>query len=181
MHEYKYLKILQNLSIIFMLASLVMSHRIVEIFGIQFSVASLIFPNTILITNMVAIVYGYKASIRTMWDSLIAQIPFTLICFFGLTLHAPPLSEGTLAYDFVFKDLWQISFASLLGTYVGFHANIYALSKFSILLKYRGFWLRTLFSCSVGELVFTLVAVPLMFLGTPVRGLFEQCYSESYP
>jgi uncharacterized PurR-regulated membrane protein YhhQ (DUF165 family) len=61
--------------------------------------------------------------------------------------------------------MWQISIASLIGTYVGLKSNIYALSKFDILLSYKGFWLRTLFASGVGELVFTMIAVPLMFFG----------------
>ena len=174
MKEYKYLSKLQALSITFMLASLVLSHKIVEVFGVQFSVASLIFPNTMLIANIVAVVYGYKHSSEIMWESFKTQIPFTIICFIAINLPSPLLSPGTASYQFVFKDLWQISLASLLGTYIGLKSNIYALSKFNFLLHYKGFWLRTLFACGVGEFVFTMVAVPLMFFNkVSISGLLS--------
>lgn len=162
MTEYKYLGKLQALSITFILSALVLSHKIVTVFNIQFSVASLIFPNTMLIANIVAIVYGYKHSSEVMWETLKCQIPFTIICFIAIKLPSP-INVGSAAYEYVFNDMWQISLASLLGTYVGLKANIYALSKFNILLLYRGFWLRTLIACGVGEFVFTIIAVPLMF------------------
>lgn len=162
MIKYKYLGKLQALSITCILTSLVLAHKIVIFFNIQFSVASLIFPNTMLIANIVAIVYGYKHSNEIMWETLKCQIPFTIICLIAIRLPSP-LSAGNAAYEYVFNDMWQISLASLIGTYVGLKANIYALSKFNILLLYKGFWLRTLFACGIGEFVFTIVAVPMMF------------------
>lgn len=163
MTEYKYLVKLQALSVTFILASLVLSHKLVALFNIQFSVASLIFPNTMLIANIIAVVYGYKYSSESMWETLKCQIPFTIICLIAIKLPSPAKSAGNIAYEYVFNDMWQISLASLVGTYIGLKANIYALSKFDILLLYRGFWLRTLFACGVGEFVFTITAVPMMF------------------
>ncbi len=163
MKKYKYLGKLQALSITFVLSSLVLSHKIVILSNIQFSAASLIFPNTMLIANIVAVVYGYKYSSEIMWETLKCQIPFTLICFLAIKLPSPSISDATIAYEYVFKDLWQISLASLIGTYIGLKANIYALSKSNILLLYKGFWLRTLLACGVGEFVFTIIAVPMMF------------------
>ena len=160
--EYKYLKRLQTLSVTFMLAALVLSHKIINIFGVQFSVASLIFPNTILITNIVSIVYGYKSGFAVMWEALKCQIPFTIICFIAINL---PSTSSDISYQYIFKDLWRVSIASLLGTYIGLKSNIYVLSKFDRLLLRNNIWLRTLFACGVGEIIFTIIAVPLMFLG----------------
>lgn len=162
--EFKYLKKLQGTSIMFMLASLVLSHKIVTLFGVTFSAASIIFPNTILIANIVAVVYGYKHSADVMWDSLKFQIPFTVVCYIAINLPSGD-SYNDAAYKVVFNEIWQVSLASLLGTYVGIKANIYVLSRFNFLLFYTGFWFRTLFACGIGELVFTIVAVPLMFFG----------------
>lgn len=163
MESHKYKEKIQTISIIFILSALVLSHKIVEIFGVRFSVSSFIFPNTLLITNIAAIVYGHEQSSKIMWETLKAQIPFTVICSIAIYLPSPEHHIGDSAYKYVFNDLWQISLASLIGTYIGLRANIYALSKCNLLIKYRGFWLRTLFACGVGEIVFTLIAVPLMF------------------
>jgi uncharacterized PurR-regulated membrane protein YhhQ (DUF165 family) len=133
--EYKYLRKLQAISITCMLSALVLSHKMVIFFNVHFSVASLIFPNTMLIANVVAIVYGYKHSNELIWETLKCQIPFTIICLIAIKLPSP-ISIGNAAYEYVFNDMWQISIASLIGTYVGLKANIYALSKFNILLLY---------------------------------------------
>jgi uncharacterized PurR-regulated membrane protein YhhQ (DUF165 family) len=116
-----------------------------------------------LIANIIAVVYGYKYSSEIMWETLKCQIPFTIICLIAIKLPSPAISAGNTAYEYVFNDMWQISLASLVGTYVGLKANIYALSKSNILLLYKGFWLRTLFACGIGEFVFTITAVPMMF------------------
>jgi uncharacterized integral membrane protein (TIGR00697 family) len=158
-----YLGKLQALSITFILAALVLSHKLVILFNVQFSIASLIFPNTMLIANIIAVVYGYKHSSEIMWETLKCQIPSTLICLIAIKLPSPSIFAGNAAYEYVFNDMWQISLASLVGTYVGLKANIYVLSKSNFLLLYKGFWLRTLFACGVGEFVFTVTAVPMMF------------------
>ena len=163
MKEYKYLGKLQALSITFILTSLVLSHKLVILLGIQFSVASLIFPNTMLIANIIAVVYGHKYSSEIMWETLKCQIPFTIICIIAIKLPSPTSSAGTIAYNYVFNDMWQVSLASLVGTYLGLKVNIFVLSKSNILLLYKGFWLRTLFACGIGEIVFTITAVPMMF------------------
>lgn len=49
MVEYKYLRKLRAISITCILAALVLSHKMCILFDVQFSVASLIFPNTMLI------------------------------------------------------------------------------------------------------------------------------------
>jgi len=139
MKEYKYLGRLRALNVTFMLAALVMSHKIVNLFGVQFSVSSLIFPNTILITNIIAIVYGYKHGLEVMWETFKCQIPFTIICF--IAIHLPSSSTNT-SYQYIFNDLWRISIASIFGAYIGLRSNIYALSKFDNILLRGKFWLK---------------------------------------
>lgn len=97
-----------------------------------------------------------------MWETLKCQIPFTIICLLAIKLPSP-ISAGNNAYEYVFNDMWRVSLASLIGTYIGLKANIYALSKSNMLLLYKRFWLQTLFACGIGEFVFTIVAVPIMF------------------
>jgi uncharacterized integral membrane protein (TIGR00697 family) len=133
--------------------------------GVLFSAASLIFPITFLLTDICAEVYGFKYAKELMWSGLFAQIPFAIICYLANMLPNPSGWPHASAYDYVFQNLFTVTFSSLIGAFVGQEINIKIFSKLKSMMRKLPYAIRSTTSSGIGELVFTITAVPLMFIG----------------
>lgn len=142
-----------------------MVYKEFQIAHVILSDATVFFPITYLIGDIIAEVYGYKIARRLIWLSLFSEFIFTTVL--TLIIYSPYPTSWQLEKYYLSTegDLLRIFVANLLATFIGDMLNIYVLSKWKILLKGKMFWLRSLGSTGVGEAIYTIIASSLGFIG----------------
>lgn len=175
--EYKLYKCIIFLSVFYFacfIESAVLAHRLILIGNIVGSAATFIFPITYLCSDIVAEIYGYKVARQLIWCGLLCEILFAVSINLLIKLPAPIDWKLKSDYDIVLSPLLRICVSSFVSMGTGSFINIYLLTKWKILLKGRFFWLRSLLSSTIGELVFTVIAVLIIFYGNvPNHSLFN--------
>lgn len=160
-HQRRYY-ILLSIHQILMLTSLCFVHRFVCIAGVSFPLSALIFPLTFLTTDLAA-AFSYRQAKHMMWLGILAQLPFAMLCMLADLL--PVVSETNhAAYHLVFAGVLRTACASIIGCAVGQAVNIYVFSKLQKLQQLR-FAVRYLIAAAIGQSVFTVIALPIIFSG----------------
>lgn len=163
--SYKLLTLMSMLYLTADLASCALSYKFVQIHAIFFSAETLIFPITYVFTDIISEVYGYKIARNLIWIVFLCDFLFALST--SLLVHIPsPTLQLQQTYNFVFAHLLRGSTAEIAGVLCGTFINIYIISKLKIRLSGKHFWLRSIFSSTIGEAVLVLIAMPIMFYGT---------------
>lgn len=152
-----------------------------ESFCFSLSTGLLLFPVSYLIGDILTEVYGYAASRRVIWTGFGALLIANLIIQFFVVLPADPNWGLQEAYSQVFKMSLRISIASIIAFAAGEFTNSYVIAKLKLWLKGKYQWFRIIGSTMAGELVDTLIIIPLGFWGAegyPVEILFKIMMSK---
>lgn len=173
-HGSKYLPILTMVQITIMLSTLVLIYKIIGNNDFRVSAATLVNPFWYLINDSITEVYGYSMGRRIIWASLACELLFALICTIFINLPSPPDWLLQQSFTNVFGSLFRVCLGSFSAILLGSFINIYALSKWKILLRGHYFWLRSLGSTGIGELFFTVIAFAIEFVGkAPASQIIE--------
>jgi queuosine precursor transporter len=159
-----YLKftILSNLKLLFYFALFVndvMIYKLVDIFGIQISAASLIFPATYTVVTIIAEGYDYKEAKKLVYQSVYVNILFGLIISILIKLPSPEFFDKQSAFLTVFPNIFNHCIAHGFAAIVSYSLNIYLLRKLKIFYIGRSFLVRSVTAILVGELSLTLIMV----------------------
>jgi hypothetical protein len=76
----------------------VVLYKVVSIYGFHVSAASLIFPGTYLIIDIITEVYGYELAKQLIWQSTIFNVIFAILV--GTLIQLPSPSDWILASAF---------------------------------------------------------------------------------
>ena len=125
----------------------------------------MIFPATYFFGDVIAEVYGYQVSRQLIWITLACEFVFTILVSQLIRVPSPHFWNHQQYYDFVFSNLWRVAVAHLIATPFGMFVNAYAITKWKVLIRGRYFWVRSICSTAVGELLFTSIAV-IVVMGT---------------
>lgn len=131
-----------------------------------FSAASMISPIWFMLGDIIAEAYGYKTSRTLFWSVMLCQILFSLLCYFVIKLPSPSFWHGQLSYDFVTGSLFKTAIFALIGNMIAWRINIYLLLKWKVLMCARYFYLRSLGSSGIGEILFSLLSIFPVIVGT---------------
>lgn len=167
-----YLLGLGMLYMMFPMVSGLLIYKIVAI-GIFMAPAG-IFINPIVycLSNVTTEVYGYEIARNMMWWFIISSITFVILAATLIKLPSSPNFAHQGAYDLIFGSMPRVCLAGIIGTVVSLSFNNYFLSKLKIKLQGKAYWLRSILSTSPGEILYNLIAYPIMFLGTmPLENL----------
>lgn len=160
-----FLIILTMLYITFMYSSAVLTSKII-LFGNSVTLAGVFMvPLIFCISDIVAEVYGYKTAKILVIIAFCCQLVFAGICAIFINLPSPDYWHGNQAYHFVLGPLMRIGVASFFAYMISSMLNIYIISRWKILWRGRFFWLRSIGSSTIGELIFTVLAVVLIQYG----------------
>ena len=124
-----------------------------------------LFPLTYVLGDILAEVYGLKATRRIIW------LGFALAVLAGFTLYmvqlAPPAPgwENQSAFEAVLGFVPRILLASVCGYLAGEFLNSYVLVKIKERTLEKRLWLRLVGSTVVGEFADTLVFCTVAFYG----------------
>ncbi len=172
----------------FMISNVITAKQVLLPFGITMTGAVFIFPITYVLSDLFSEVYGYR------WSRLTCYMAFAMnllmVVFFGLVIATPAPGYWTNqeAFQTVLGNTPRIFLASMLAFIVGDFVNDKIFQKMKAKHKgsVRGFEARAIISSLFGELVDSLIFLPLAFLGqmpvstlavmTVMQVLIKTCY-----
>jgi queuosine precursor transporter len=142
-----------------------MVYKMVSLAHVLETGAIFLFPLSYALADVITEVYGYQVARQVVWTALICGFLYTSAL--EVVTYMPPAKfwhhEG--AYQVVFGHMLRAYFSLAIATIIGAFVNIYIISKWKIFLKGRYFWLRSLGSTAIGELLFTIIGGALSYSG----------------
>ena len=157
-----FLNVIIVFQVVGMLLTLMIARKVVDLEGIVMSAGTFTFPFYYFFSDVVTEVYGFRTARIVMWSIVIGQILFVFVMNGMLDLPSPPFWHLGGAYYNVFHGLIRQATCATLALYVSSYINIYLVSKWKILTSGRYFWLRSIGSSTIGELIFNII----LFFGT---------------
>jgi uncharacterized integral membrane protein (TIGR00697 family) len=118
---------------------------------------SLIFPLTFIITDVIAETYGFQVARQLIWSNIPATIFYILMLNFILRVPSPSYWDHQSDYDYIFYGSTLVGILGNFGVVAGYLVNIYVLSKWKMLIKGKYFWIRSIGSSGIGELIQLLI------------------------
>lgn len=163
--QHKYFAFMAILYVTMLLLTLVIENHTVLIFGQKILSGTLVLPLAYAISDIITEVYGYKQMRRLIWISFAVLYICAGIIFIVMNLPINPLSKENAAYDTVFAELPRQVFTYSIAALISIILNAYILSKWKILIRGKLFWIRSLCSTTIGEIIFILTWGFLGFSG----------------
>ena len=129
----------------------------------------IVFPISYIMSDVVAEVYGFKATRRIIWLGFSMNLLMVVIFAITSAWPAPAWFEGSEAYAHVVSSTPRLLIAGLTSYLVGSWANAVILSKMKV-AAYNGkglksFSARAVISTIAGETLDSALFIPIAFLG----------------
>lgn len=136
-------------------------------FNITMTAAVIIFPITYILSDVFSEVYGYKWSRLTCYLGFAANLFAVLVFTAVIATPAPDYWMNQAAFETVLGNTPRVLGASLLGFVVGDLVNDKVFKKFKDKHPndHKGFGFRAILSSFLGEMVDSMIFLPLAFLG----------------
>lgn len=157
-----------------LISNVITSKQILLPFNITMTGAIFIFPITYILSDVFSEVYGYRWSRITCYLAFIMNL--LMVVMFTLAIKSPSPSYWTeqAAFETVLGSTPRVLFASLLAFVVGDFTNdkVFKIMKSKHPNDHKRFGLRAIVSSLAGELVDSLIFLPIAFLGKmPIKTL----------
>lgn len=149
-----------------MLGTYVLAYKLISIGGIIESGGILIFPLNYAIIDIITEVYGYNQTKKLIKYSFLCCLFFATIVPAISLLPAPISWHHQQEYHFVLGNVFRFFLSNSIGIVAGITINAYLIRRWKILLNGKHFWLRSIASSAIGEMITSIIADILAFLGT---------------
>ena len=133
--------------------------------------AVIIFPISYILNDCLTEVWGYRKARLVIWTAFAANLAVVVFGQLVVWLPAASFWDGGEHFDYMFRMAPRVAFASLLAFLAGSTLNSLVLSKMKVADDGRRFGLRAILSSVVGELLDSLIFMPIAFFGTPWKTL----------
>lgn len=172
--NYKYLDIITVFFVAVLLISNIASTKIAQVGFMPLDGGTLLFPLAYIFGDILTEVYGYGRSRKVIWlgfgSALLMSATFYII---GLLPSANGWDNQS-AYMTILGQAPRIVLASLIAYFVGEFSNSFILAKLKIATKGKWFWIRTIGSTIIGELLDSAIFIIIAFYGVlPKELLYE--------
>ena len=157
-YNFKLLIVWVNLYILLLVLTGIGLHKTLYIGGLHIQVSTLILPFAFVLCDVITEVYGYRIGRQLV----LSVIPATVLYQLGLLFVVDvPGYSGIFghAYHVLFDSTQLVGFLGDAGIVVGFYLNTYFLTKWRILTKGRYFWLRSVGSSCIGEIIQIMIGL----------------------
>lgn len=179
MKKFKEISMMQLVLTLLFVVSLLISNiitakQVLLPFGIVMTGAVFIFPITYILSDLFSEVYGYKWSRITCYLAFAANLFMALVFSAVIATPAPDYWMNQEAFQTVLGNTPRVLFASLLAFVVGDFVNdrVFKKMKEKHPNDHKGFGLRAILSSVCGELVDSLIFLPIAFIGLmPIQTL----------
>ena len=168
-----------------LIASNLFATKVFAIGNITLPGAVVIFPVSYILNDCFTEVWGYRRARLVIWAAFAMNF-FTAIVGWAVTLlPAASFWDGAAHFNYVFNMAPRVAAASLLAFLAGSTLNAFVLSRMKVASGGKGFWLRAILSSVAGELLDSLIFMPIVFWGASLDSLavmmaaqvsFKVCY-----
>ena len=114
----------------------------------------LIFPFTFLLSDIITEVYSYRYSRFLIWCVILGLGIFSFFAWVSMLLPSGIVNYG---YENIFTKYPRLFLGVSIATFCSFFINNYIIAKTKIKTEGRLFWLRSIFSTSIGHAVFSVI------------------------
>jgi len=157
------LSTLSNLYIITLFTSQILSYRFVNIGNVLTVASVFIIPITYSISDLIAEHYGYNTIKKVIWSALPILFFGSMLLFLAQQLPVlEKYKKSTESYYIVFHPALRIYFSNFIAIFLGMFLNSYIIVKLRLFAKGKIFFIRSLLSSVIGELIFTMIVVTLV-------------------
>lgn len=159
-----------------LISNVITSKQVLLPFDIVMTGAVFIFPITYILSDLFSEVYGYKYSRQTCYIAFAMNL-FMVIAFQWVIETTPPVFwNNQQAFETVLGNTPRVLVASLSAFLIGDYINdrVFKKLKEKHPEDHKGFGFRAIVSSLCGELVDSLVFLPIAFIGLmPIASLIE--------
>ncbi|MEO8402381.1 MAG: queuosine precursor transporter [Gammaproteobacteria bacterium] len=154
--------------------------KLVSIFGINLTGGFIIFPLTMMLSNIIVEVYGYKNSRQAIWSGFILNLSF--IFFINLVYIIPASSYWKLQTEFhnILVPSTRIIIASLISFLISDFSSSYLMAKMKIKSRGQSLLKRILISYSLSISIDITCFMTLAFAGTMPTSVFLKLMAAAY-
>lgn len=163
--RYKFISFLAMLHITLIICSAILSRKTVNFWFIETTAAALIFPIWFSLCDIIAEIYGYAMSRRIFWCSFFVSIIFGALIYIGVLLPTPENWIHETAYSYIVAYIPRCLASYFVALLLAGFINTYVLTKWKIITRGKLFWMRSFFSSAFGQVLFSIVATAIMFIG----------------
>ena len=150
-----------------LISNIITAKQVLLPFGITMTGAVFIFPVTYILSDLFSEVYGYRWSRITCYLAFAMNLLMVLLFSLVIVTPAPDYWTNQEAFQTVLGSTPRVLAASLLAFVLGDMVNdkVFRRMKEKHLNELKGFGWRAILSSLAGELVDSLIFLPLAFLG----------------
>lgn len=150
-----------------LISNIITSKQVLLPFNITMTGAVFIFPITYVLSDVFSEVYGYKWSRITCYLAFLFNLFMVIIFSLVIVTPAPDYWTNQEAFQTVLGNTPRILCASLLAFVIGDLVNdkVFKKMKEKHPDDHKGFGIRAILSSLCGELVDSLIFLPLAFIG----------------
>ena len=148
-----------------LIAANLLETKVIQIGSLTVTAGLLVFPNSYIINDCIAEVWGFKKARLIIWSGFAMNFFVVALGLIAVAIPAAPFWEGEEHFDFVFGMAPRIVAASLMAFLVGSFLNAYVMSKMKVASQGRNFSARAIWSTVVGETADSLIFFPVAFGG----------------
>lgn len=150
-----------------LISNVITAKQVLLPFGITMTGAVFIFPITYILSDLFSEVYGYRWSRITCYLAFAMNLLMVLLFSLVIVTPAPDYWTNQEAFQTVLGSTPRVLAASLLAFILGDMVNdkVFRRMKEKHPNELKGFGWRAILSSLVGELVDSLIFLPLAFLG----------------
>ncbi|MDP2924996.1 MAG: queuosine precursor transporter [Nanoarchaeota archaeon] len=167
--KYKKPDALIALYISFVLISNIIAYKIVKfdlgIITVFATSASIIFPVTFLLTDIINEKFGRKETHKMIFIAFLTQIAVAFFIWIAINLEPAPFFNDQEIFSKILGFAPRIMIASWIAFLISENADAYIFSWFKNLTKGKHLWLRNVFSSIPAMALDTIIFVTIAFYG----------------
>lgn len=166
-----------------LISNVITSKQILLPFNITMTGAIYIFPVTYILSDLFSEVYGYRWSRITCYLAFAMNLLMVTMFTLAIKTPAPSYWNDQAAFETVLGSTPRVLFASLLAFVIGDFTNdkVFKKMKENYIGTHKRFGMRAIISSLVGELVDSLIFLPIAFFGKmPVKTLIVMTITQVF-
>lgn len=163
--QFKYFLPLATVFASLLIAANVLAQKLIPVWGYQVTAASIVYPMTYVLSDVLTEVYGYSCARVVIWSALLCNILFALLSEIAIMLPSAPIWHEQEQFAMIMGHTPQIVAASMVSYLVGEFMNAYVLARLKVLTDGKHLWIRTIGSTVVGQASDTIIFTSLAFYG----------------
>ena len=128
-----------------------------EIWASTILATNFLSPLIFILNDIISEVYGYKSTMTVFWSAFFGRFIFFGICSLIFITPSPGNYHHQNDYNLLFKHIWYPIIVNPFELLMAWWLNAHLIIKWKILLKGKYFWLRSIGSSGIAEILFAVI------------------------